>query len=170
MLFASSVTSWSEILLGDEEIKPGIILTFELAAKDSILPAEFYLPEKDTDVHVEMLAFWSSSSPKGSVSGGFIPYLDVNATITNQKTGNSFDFQLTPHLNLSDNFHYAQNISLPGDINDLYKLIFKIGAPKAGVLGMHFDWVASFGSGLIAGEEFEFIDLNLKDISLSSRR
>ena len=39
--------SWAETFLGIKEVNPGISLTFEIAAKDTILPAPFYLPEKD---------------------------------------------------------------------------------------------------------------------------
>ena len=118
--------SWAETFLGIKEVNPGISLTFEIAAKDTILPAPFYLPEKDTDIHVEVLAVWSDSAPAGSMVGGFVAYLTVVGEIENQNTGKTLDFELTPHINLSDNLHYAQNIKLPGDLSDLYNLSFKI--------------------------------------------
>ena len=163
-------TSWAETLLGVKEINPGISLTFEIAAKDTILPAAFYLPEKDTDIHVEMLAVWSDSAPAGSMAGGFVAYLTVAGEIKNQKTGKTLDFELSPHINLSDNLHYAQNIKLPGDLSDPYNLSFKIFPPKPGELGMHLDWVTAVGKELVGTHEIEFSNLNLKEIALSSRK
>ncbi len=162
--------SWAETLLGIKEVNPGISLTFEIAAKDTILPAPFYLPEKDTDIHVEMLAVWSDSAPVGSTAGGFVAYLSVVGEIKNQKTGKTLDFELTPHINLSDNLHYAQNIKLPGDLSDPYNLSFRIFPPKPGELGMHLDWVTAVGEELVGAHEIEFSDLNLKEIALSSRK
>ena len=163
-------TSWAETLLGVKEIDPGISLTFEVAAKDSILPSAFYLPEKETDVHVEMLAVWSDSAPAGSTTGGFVAYLTVTGEIKNQKTGKTFNFELTPHINLSDNLHYAQNIRLPGDLDDLYRLAFKVSPPKPGSLGMHLDWVTAFGKELVGKQEIEFSNLNLKEVALATRK
>ena len=163
-------TSSAETLLGVKEVNPGISFTFEIAAKDTILPASFYLPEKDTDIHIEMLAVWSDSAPSGSTVGGFVAYLTVVGEIENQNTGKTLDFELTPHINLSDNLHYAQNIKLPGDLSDLYNLSFKIFPPKPGELGMHLDWVAAVGEELVAAHEIEFSNLNLKEIALSSRK
>ena len=169
ILFFSS-TSLGELFLGKEEISPGIVLTFEVAPKDTISPTQFYLPEKETDVHLEVLAVWGDSAPKGSVLGGFVPYLDVSGVVINKQTAAVVNFQLTPHLNLSDNFHYAQNITLPGKLDELYDLVFEVRAPKPGELGMHLDWTDSLGLELITDVEFKFLELNLKDVSLSSRR
>jgi len=94
----------------------------------------------------------------------------VVGEIESQNTGKTLDFELTPHINLSDNLHYAQNIKLPGDLSDLYKLSFKIFPPKPGELGMHLDWVAAVGKELVAAHEIEFSNLNLKEIALSSRK
>ena len=163
-------TAWAETLLGIKEINPGISLTFEIAAKDTILPAAFYLPEKDTDIHVEMLAVWSDSAPAGSMAGGFVAYLTVTGEIKNQKTGKTLDFELTPHINLSDNLHYAQNIKLPGDLDDLFSLSFKIFPPNPGDLGMHLDWVTIFGEELIGSHEVEYLNLDLREIALSTRK
>ncbi len=163
-------SAWAETFLGIKEVDPGISLTFEIAPKDTILPAAFYLPEKDTDIHVEMLAVWSDSAPSGSTVGGFVAYLTVVGEIENQNTGKTLDFELTPHINLSDNLHYAQNIKLPGDLSDPYNLSFKIFPPKPGELGMHLDWVTAVGKELVGAHEIEFSNLNLQEIALSSRK
>ena len=162
-------TSWAELFLGVKEIDPGISLTFEVAAKDHILPSSFYLSQKDTDVHVEMLAVWNESAPAGSVVGGFVAYLKVAGELKNQKTGQILDFELTPHINLSDNLHYAQNIKLPGLPEDPYRLKFRVSPPEQGSLGMHLDWVVDFGEDLIRSHEIEFTNLDLSEIALSTR-
>ena len=86
-------TSWAETFLGIKEVNPGISLTFEIAAKDTILPAPFYLPEKDTDIHVEVLAVWSDSAPAGSMVGGFVAYLTaIGLNVTKPEYARISDF------------------------------------------------------------------------------
>ena len=127
-----------------------------------------FLKEKNTDIHIEMLINWSNESPTGSPTGGFIPYLDVLATIKN-KDGKSMKVKLTPHLNITDNFHYAQNIQLPGKIEDLYEVTIEIIPPKNGQLGIHFDWNQNYGF-LVEKQKFIYTDLSFEDIAKQSRR
>ena len=115
-----------------------------------------------------MLINWSNESPTGSPTGGFIPYLDVLATIKN-KDGKSMKVKLTPHLNITDNFHYAQNIQLPGKIEDLYEVTIEIIPPKNGQLGIHFDWNQNYGF-LVEKQKFIYTDLSFEDIAKQSRR
>ena len=163
-------TAWAETLLGIKEINPGISLTFEIAAKDTILPAEFYLPEKDTDIHVEMLAVWSESAPAGSIAGGFVAYLRITAMITNQETTQTKSVELLPHINMSDNLHYALNVKLPGKRSDTYAIKFAVSPPRSYDLGLHYDWSEEVGSYLIKSHEFEYKNLDFFEISNSSRR
>jgi len=58
-------TASTETLLGTKTISPGISLTFEAAARDTIFPAEQFLDEDQTDVHLEVLASWNQSAPSG---------------------------------------------------------------------------------------------------------
>ena len=53
-------------------------------------------------------------------------HFKINSLITNESTGIKTFIDLFPHINLIDNFHYARNISLPGKIDDYYKVEFTI--------------------------------------------
>jgi len=90
--------------------------------------------------------------------------------IRNEKTGAYDSVNLTPHLNMSDNIHYAQNIKLPGAVNDKYTVRFVIKSPKLGVIGMHFDWRNEVSDVISSGGTFTFTNLNFKEIANSKRR
>ena len=164
-LISSSLLS-EELIIGIEKIDPGINLVFEAAPKDIVFPEESYLLEKETDIHIEVLANWSKDAPSGAPIGGFVAYLEVYANIISDK-GDSLKIKLTPHLNMSDNLHYAQNIKLPGNIDDIYTVRFEILPPNN--LGVHYDWKKSVGS-YISKNIFEYENLNFKAISKTSRR
>ena len=55
-----------EMVIGEESIPPGINLIFEGAIKDDVSPAEKFGYEKDSDVHIEVLANWNQDAPSGS--------------------------------------------------------------------------------------------------------
>ena len=57
--------------------------------------------ENETDVHIEVLANWSSDAPKGSPEGGHVVYLNITAVLINETTGSSDTHKLTPHVNMS---------------------------------------------------------------------
>ena len=157
-----------EMVFGEEIISTGLKIIFEAAPKDTIFPSDHYLAESETDIHIEMLINWSDESPYGSPVGGFIPYLDVTAKIVGQN-GNLEITKLTPHLNIIDNFHYAQNIKLPGAIDEIYKVTIIINPPSDGELGIHYDWKEKYGS-LLDQKVFTYTDLSFKEIALKSRR
>ena len=156
-----------EMIIGKESISPGIDIVFEAAPKDTVFPLDSFLSESETNIHIEMLANWSEDAPEGSPVGGFIAYLNVFAIISND-LGDNLKVNLSPHLNLSDNFHYAQNIKLPGSIDDTYEITFEIYPPKD-TLGIHYDWKNSIGSFLPINK-FTYKNLNFKKISLMTRR
>ena len=136
-LTAMDLRALPEMVIGESSMDPGINLIFEGGIKDDIQPAKYYLEEKSTDVHLEVLANWSETAPSGSPLGGHVAYLEVTAEIINEQTKESSSVELTPHLNMSDNLHYAQNVRLPGKVNETYTVIFKISEPKSGNMGMH---------------------------------
>ena len=160
----------SEMIIGEEKIEPGINIIFEGAIKDDVAPSDFFLSESGTDVHLEALINWSNDAPNGSPKGGFIPYLNVEAQVKNKRTKMKKKFSLTPHINISDNFHYAINIKLPGRIDDKYDITFNIFPPREGKLGYHFDWRESYNYPLIQPFSYVYEDLNFKEIALSKRR
>lgn len=157
-----------EMIFGSEKLSNGINIIFEAAPKDVVYPEEYFLNESDTDIHIEMLVNWTNDAPEGSPKGGFIPYLKVTAVIINQK-GDSLETQLTPHINLTDNFHYAQNIKLPGKIDELYDVIIKISPPEKEELGIHYDWKDKYGI-LLKQQKFQYKKLSFKSIAEKSRR
>ena len=157
-----------EMIIGKKTIQPGIELIFEGAPKDIIFPKDLHLAEKDTDIHIEMLAYWADDNSASAPARSFVAYLNVLAEIKS-KNGFSKKIKLTPHLNLIDNLHYAQNIKLPGRIDDLYDITFTISPPKKEDLGIHYDWNSKFG-GLIKKTSFTFRNLDFEKIALKSRR
>ena len=169
-LTAMDLRALPEMVIGESSMDPGIILIFEGGIKDDIQPAKYYLEEKSTDVHLEVLANWSETAPSGSPLGGHVAYLEVTAEIINEQTKETSSVELTPHLNMSDNLHYAQNVRLPGKVNETYTVIFKISEPKSGNMGMHFDWRNQVAKTLTPGGRFEFNNLDFEEIALSTRR
>ena len=168
LILFSFFANSEELIFGKETLTNGMNIVFEAAPKDIIFPKEYFLDENKTDIHIEMLINWSDKSPPGSPNGGFIPYLDVSATIQNSN-GKEINVKLTPHLNISDNLHYAQNIQLPGTIDDLYDVTIYINPPKEGELGIHYDWKEKYGF-LLKQNKFEYKNLSFNDIALKSRR
>ena len=168
VILCSFFVSSEELIFGKESLSNGINIIFEAAPKDTIFPNKYFLDENSTDIHIEMLINWSDKSPYGSPNGGFIPYLDVLAIIKNTK-GNSLNVKLTPHLNISDNLHYAQNIKLPGNIDDIYDVTIQINPPKDDDLGIHYDWKEKYGF-LLKQSKFEYKNLSFREIALQSRR
>ena len=100
---------------------------------------------------------------------GFVPYLDIVATIKNEKTGAIIFTDLLPHLNLIDNFHYARNIALPGKKNDVYTVTFNVLPPIGRQLGLHKDWTREHGNRLIKEQSFTYKKVNFKEIVEASR-
>lgn len=169
LLFISTQLTAEEMIIGKETVYPGINLIFEGATKDTVFPKQHYLKESSTDIHIEMLANWSEKNQYGAPAGGFIAYLEVNAKIINQKTQKILKTQLTPHINIIDNFHYAQNIKLPGKTDDLYTVTFTIKPPKNTDLGIHYDWHHKVGK-VIEQSTFTYKNLSFYEISKKLRR
>ena len=167
-ILCSFFVNSEELIFGKESLPNGINIIFEAAPKDTIFPEKYFLNENRTDIHIEMLINWSDKGPSGSPNGGFIPYLDVSATIQSSK-GKVINVKLTPHLNISDNLHYAQNIKLPGSIDDNYDVTIYISPPKDEELGIHYDWKEKY-EFLLKQTKFEYRDLSFKEIALKSRR
>ena len=160
-----------ELIIGEERIEPGIVVIFEGAIKDMIMPSSTNLNENLTDIHIEARVNWDVDNiPNGTPKGGFVPYLHINALITNQKTGLKTFIDLIPHINLSDNFHYARNISLPGKIDDLYNVKFNIVPPTNIELSVHKDWNDLFGIKLFESKSFKYQNINFKEIAKATRK
>jgi hypothetical protein len=159
-----------EMVIGDEDIEPGISLVFEGAIKDDVAPSTIFGSEADSDIHIEVVATWNEDGPRGSVTGGFVPYLDITALITNQSTGEESFVRLDPHLNMSDNFHYARNLKLPGERDGIYSVVFSVSGPEVTKVGMHYDWREEVGDRLLDGQTFKFLDLDFSRVAEATRR
>ncbi len=158
-----------ELIIGEERIEPGLVLIFEGAVKDKVLPASLHLAEDQTQVHIEARANWDVVNlPKGTPAGGFVAYLDITAKVVNQKSGLSTFIDLMPHINLVDNFHYARNMTLPGDIDDKYEVTFTIIPPGQG-LGLHRDWVKNYGASLFETKILTYRDIEFGEIARATR-
>lgn len=164
------LNSAPELVIGEEKVSPGIVIIFEGAIKDHIMPEGMHLNENQTNFHIEARVNWDQTNiPSGAPPGGFVPYLYLNATIVNQKTGLQTFIDLLPHINLIDNFHYARNISLPGSIYDLYTVKFNVLAPTQIDLAIHKDWLDKFGEQLLLGKFFSYKNIYFGEICESIR-
>ena len=160
-----------ELVIGKERLNPGIIFVFEGAIKDHVMPESLHLSENETNVHIEARVNWDTNDiPKGSVPNGFIPYLHINTKIINQSTGLSTFVDLLPHINLIDNFHYARNISLPGNSSDLYTVKFNILPPTNLELSFHNDWLEIYGEKLLNKSSFVYKNVDFFEIVKATRK
>ncbi len=163
-----------EMIIGEETIEPGIQLVFEGAPKDDVTPYAQNLAEDKTDIHIEMLSTWSTDPdvevPEGAQRGGFVAYLHVFATITNESTGTSKKVELIPHVTLGDAMHYARNVSLPGTSADPYTVMFEVLPPEPTELAFHKSWRDAHGSPLFQPTEFTFESLDFEQMAAATRR
>ena len=116
------------------------------------------------------MATWNNNAPRGSTEGGFVAYLEITAKILNEKNGRYKNIKLLPHINLSDNLHYALNTKLPGNKDDIYSVTFIIKPPKQGEIGMHFDWREEVSDALLREHSFSYKNLDFSEIAKASRR
>ena len=81
------------------KVEPGIVFIFEGAIKDHVMQVSHALSENETHVHIEARVNWDTKdTPKGTVSGGFAPYMYINEKVTNENTGLSTFIDLVPHI------------------------------------------------------------------------
>ena len=160
-----------ELIIGEELVDPGIVFIFEGAVKDHVMPNGMHLKESQTNIHIEARVNWDTKNiPNGTPAGGFVAYLHITAKITNEKTGMSTFIDLLPHINLVDNYHYARNISLPGNNDDLYLVEFNVLPPTHIELSLHKDWLDNYGKDLMKKQYFKYKNVDFEEIANSSRR
>ena len=159
------------MIIGEETINPGIVFIFEGAVKDHVMPEGMHLKENQTNIHIEARVNWDTNDiPEGTPPGGFVAYLHITAKVTNQNSGLSTFIDLLPHINLVDNYHYARNISLPGNADDLYLVEFNILPPTHIDLSLHKDWLDNYGNNLMKNQYFKYSNVDFEEIANSSRR
>jgi len=160
-----------ELIIGEELVDPGIVFIFEGAVKDHVMPNGMHLKESQTNIHIEARVNWDTKNiPSGTPAGGFVAYLHITAKVTNEKTGMSTFIDLLPHINLVDNYHYARNISLPGNNDDLYLVEFNVLPPTHIELSLHKDWLDNYGKDLMKKQYFKYKNVDFEEIANSSRR
>ena len=116
---------------------------------------------------IEVLVTWSDEAPPGAREGGHVAYLEVSALVENDQTKEKMVFELSPHLNLSDNLHYAQNIKLP-ETRKHPMIVFEINA-SGRCFRIHADWVEAHGQTISEPKTVTFRSLNLEE-EVRSRR
>jgi uncharacterized protein involved in high-affinity Fe2+ transport len=171
IIFGLNVSYSQELIIGEETVKPGIVFIFEGAVKDHVMPEGMHLKENQTNIHIEARVNWGTNDiPEGTPPGGFVAYLHITAKVTNQNSGMSTFIDLLPHINLVDNYHYARNISLPGNADDLYLVEFNILPPTHIDLSLHKDWLDNYGNELMKNQYFKYSNVDFEEIANSSRR
>jgi uncharacterized protein involved in high-affinity Fe2+ transport len=171
IIFGLNVSYSQELIIGEETVKPGIVFIFEGAVKDHVMPEGMHLKENQTNIHIEARVNWDTNDiPEGTPPGGFVAYLHITAKVTNQNSGMSTFIDLLPHINLVDNYHYARNISLPGNADDLYLVEFNILPPTHIDLSLHKDWLDNYGNELMKNQYFKYSNVDFEEIANSSRR
>ena len=160
-----------EAVFGEKVVEPGVKFTFIAAPKDDVQPGAQHLAESKTDIHLEVLANWTeeASTTVGAPTGGFVPYLHLFARVTNERTGQSQKVSLLPHINLSDNAHYARNIALPGAPDDPYSVTFSVNPPGEYELATHRDWRAKYGDQLLEPLTVTYEELQLAEVARATR-
>ena len=171
IIFGFNISTSQELIIGEETVTPGIVFIFEGAVKDHVMPAGMHLKENQTNIHIEARVNWDTNDiPEGTPPGGFVAYLHITAKVTNQNSGMSTFIDLLPHINLVDNYHYARNISLPGNADDLYLVEFNILPPTHIDLSLHKDWLDNYGNQLMKSQYFKYSNVDFEEIANSSRR
>ena len=171
-----------KLVIGREYIEPGVelyfggVFIFEGGLRDTVYPSMGDLATGETVVHIEARANWNSQDelPPGAVSGGFVPYLNVRVEIENQSSGYQTSLDLSPHINLENNLHYARNVPLPGEDSDLYSLTFVINSAMESknaksvakpVLYASEDWEQARGLQLFEQAVFRYRDVAFEKIA-----
>ena len=170
LFLVASFVSAEELIIGKGNLSNDISIVFEAAPKDTLHNnAREVLSEEETDIHIESLVNWNNNIDiSGQLPEAFIPYLIVISEITNEITNEKSTVELTPHINLSDGFHYAENIKLPGLRTDTYKIKFTVSLDEK-KLTYHNDWRKLYSYPLFDKKEFKYSNLDLQKISEAIR-
>ena len=160
-----------EQVFGEEVVEPGVKFTFIAAPKDAVQPTAKHLAENQTDIHLEVLAGWTeeASSEVGAPAGGFVPYLHLFAHVRNERTGQVQKVSLVPHINRSDNAHYARNVALPGAPDDPYTIEFSVNPPSKFELATHRDWRNAYGDTLFEPTTVTYEGVQLAEVAKATR-
>ena len=170
-MMQTSPVQAQEKVFGEEVLGPGVEITFLVAPSGDVEPKAQNLSEARSDLHLEVLAGWTEDAGDevGAPAGGFVPYLHLFATVTNEKTGQVKEASLVPHVNQTDNVHYARNIALPGSPDDPYTVVFEVHPPQQLELATHRDWRTAYGNRLFPPATVTYKNLQLEEIVRTTR-
>ena len=161
-----------EMVIGEEKIKPGIVIITEAAVKDTVFPMTRNLNESKTFIHIEARVNWDENEnviPEGTPPGGFVPYLNISVEMYNRRTKVTQFFDLKPMINLIDNFHYAKNIGYFGKDTDEYDVTFYINPPSEYDISYHKDFVSNYGNSVIKPHKLVYRKLKFTKIAQATR-
>jgi hypothetical protein len=160
-----------ELIVGKENLNKNISIIFEAAPKDTLYNnAREVLPEEKTDIHIEALVNWNDNIEiSGQIPNSFIPYLVITSEIINENTNEKSVTQLMPHINLSDGFHYAENIKLPGLRTHKYTVKFIISIDEKNIT-YHHDWKKLYSYPLFDKKVFSYTNQDFKEVSEAVRK
>jgi uncharacterized protein involved in high-affinity Fe2+ transport len=121
--------TFEEVLLLERELSGGAIrVILEVAPPDEITATPPSIPREQAHIHLEAQIRYMQDVLGGRVANEFVPYLEVQAHIVNDVTGEVLDITLRPHVGIEEGLHYAANIILPGDA-PTYALSVTISGP-----------------------------------------
>jgi hypothetical protein len=112
--------SGGELILTEDEPASGgaMKVTLEIAPPDDIVspdnPVGGPLTSKaEADIHFEAQIRYTGAVLGGRNKGDFVPYLDVELTLTNRDSGKKSEkWRLVPHVGIAEGYHYGRNIAL----------------------------------------------------------
>lgn len=97
---------------------------------------EHKVDNKKADIHLEADISALKNNPTGFVEGSWVPYLNVNYTLTKQGSTWKSNGTLMPMV-ASDGPHYGDNVTLDGP--GKYKLTFAFEPPSGHIFMRHID-------------------------------
>jgi uncharacterized protein involved in high-affinity Fe2+ transport len=122
--------TFEEVLLLERELSGGAIrVILEVAPPDEITATPPSIPREQAHIHLEAQIRYMQDVLGGRVANEFVPYLNVQAHIVNDLTGEVLDITLRPHVGIEEGLHYAANVILPGDA-PTYSLSVAISGPQ----------------------------------------
>ena len=121
--------TFTEVLLLERELSGGAIrVILEVAPPDEVTATPPTIPRDQAHIHLEAQIRYLQDVLGGRVANEYVPYLDVQAHIVNDVTGEVLDITLRPHVGIVEGLHYAANVILPGDA-PTYSLSVTITGP-----------------------------------------
>ncbi|WP_048306148.1 iron transporter [Halomonas sp. PR-M31] len=121
-----------EYPIGEPKLEHGMEIAAVYLQPVTMEPAG-ELPADQADVHLEADIHALEDNPNGFAPGDWIPYLDIDYTLTKQDSDESIEGSFMPMM-ANDGTHYGANVKLDGP--GKYHLTYTITPPQ---LQRHID-------------------------------